>query len=114
MRLWEREWKRKPRDPQGRHKGQVIPLIGTIGEWGRSPKVRTALNEANLFNRWAEIAGEKVAGQATPTRLERGKLTLQVEDSAWRHQLLYMRRELIGKINAELGRGVVKEIVFTA
>lgn len=114
MRLWEREWKRKPRDAKGRHKGQVVPLVGSLGEWGRSPKVRAALAEANLISRWAEIAGEKVAAQAIPARLERGKLTLQVEDSAWRHQLLYMRRELIGKINASLGSGVVKEIVFTA
>jgi predicted nucleic acid-binding Zn ribbon protein len=114
MRLWEREWKKKARDPKGRHKGQVMPLDGTLGEWGSSPKVRTALNEAHLFNRWREIAGEKVADQAVPARLDRGKLTLQVADSTWRHQLLYMRRELIGKINATLGRGVVKEIIFTA
>ncbi|MCB2212618.1 DUF721 domain-containing protein [bacterium] len=112
--LWEREWKRKSREPGSRHKGQVIPLDGLLGEWGRGTKVRAALREAELFNRWADIIGEKLAQQAIPERLDRGKLVIQVEDSSWRHQLLYMRRELIGKINQALGSGVVKEIVFTA
>ncbi|GBE30186.1 hypothetical protein BMS3Bbin04_01212 [bacterium BMS3Bbin04] len=112
--LWEREWKRKPRDAKGRHQGQVIPLDGLLGEWGSNPKVRSSLHEADLFNRWAEIVGDKVGQQAIPARLDRGKLTLQVEDSGWRNQLVYMRRELIGRINGALGDSVVKEIVFTA
>ncbi|MBS1261086.1 MAG: hypothetical protein MAG453_00407 [Calditrichaeota bacterium] len=89
-------------------------LSALIGAWRERDEVRISLREADLFSRWSEIAGAPVAEHAEPVRIEHGRLTLQVEDSAWRHQLLYMRRELIGRINGALGEKTVREIKFTA
>lgn len=114
-RRWEREWHKRGRDLAGRTKtGQIRGLKGLIGEWSEQPKVRGGLREAMIAVRWAEIVGEDLARQAEPGRLDRGTLFVAVPDSAWRHQLLYMRRQLIGRINAAVGEGTVKTIRFTA
>lgn len=113
-RLWERERRRKPRGRGESGDGKVHALSALIGAWRERDEVRISLREADLFSRWSEIAGAPVAEHAEPVRIEHGRLTLQVEDSAWRHQLLYMRRELIGRINGALGEKTVREIKFTA
>lgn len=111
--VWERERKKHPRE-RSSARGGVLQLNSIIENWRGSRRIRDNLLEADIFLRWAEIAGQKVADHSTPLKLDRGKLIIQVEDSSWRHQLHFMRRDLIGKINRELNGKIVSEIVFTA
>jgi predicted nucleic acid-binding Zn ribbon protein len=112
---WERErsFKRGRRDDEGRGSGKVTPLGNALEQWKEQEGVTARLGEAEVVNRFAELVGPAVAARAEPVSLRRGKLVLKVTESAWRHQLLYMRRQLIGRINGALGQTVVREIVLT-
>lgn len=113
---WEFERRRKPRPDAGPvAKWDVVTTVGdALTKWSSTPKVRSQIDGAEVVERFAEIVGSVIAAQAIPVRLERGKLIVRVPDSSWRHQLLFMRRELIGKINDFVGRRVVSELVLTA
>lgn len=112
---WEREraFKRGRRDDAGHGTGKAVPLAGAVDRWIREHNAGKKLREADVLERWAELVGESVAAQATPQSLKKGKLVLRVQSSTWRHQLLYMRKELIASINAGAGETIVREIVFT-
>lgn len=116
---WQRERQRKHRE-DGDYRAAPVhgsKLFHSLGEaihgWVRSGKLQSRIDRADVVTRWSELVGEAVAARASAVRLERGKLFVNVMDSAWRHQLLYMREELIGTINRAMGHKVVREIVFT-
>lgn len=111
---WERERSRKKahRDGAG-HRGKIVPLAKAVDEWVDQHQAGRKLGEAEVFTRWAELVGEKVAQQTEPIRLEKGRLVVRVRTSTWRHQLLFMRRDLIAAMNGRIGQKVIEEIVFT-
>lgn len=110
---WERERKKKGRIRDGHTGGKVVPLSDAIQGWVQQANLGPRMVEADLFANWQDIVGAAVADKATPLRLERGRLVLKVSDSTWRHQLLFMRRELIATLNDRLGESLVREIVLT-
>lgn len=110
---WERERQRKNRTREGDSGGKVTPLGNAIKGWIDQGNFGGKLREADLFSHWENFVGKVVAEKSTPLRLERGRLILKVTDSVWRHQLLYMRAELIASINDRIGTSIVKEIVLT-
>ncbi|MFH0882410.1 MAG: DUF721 domain-containing protein [bacterium] len=111
---WERERTHKMahRDGAG-HRGKVVSLSQAVREWVDQHHAGEKLGEAEVFTRWAELVGEAVAQQTEPIRLEKGRLVVRVKTSTWRHQLLFMRRELIATMNGRIGHKVIREIVFT-
>lgn len=110
---WERERSKKSRIRDGSSGGNVLPLAQAIEEWVKQANLGKRMQEADLFDRWEELVGAAVAEKATPLRLERGRLVLKVANSTWRHQLLFMRRELIATLNGHFGETFIKEIVMT-
>lgn len=109
---WEKERARKGVRERAK-RPQALTMAQALGDLVNQPKYKSRLEQASLFNEWPKVVGAALAKKATPVKLERGKLHLHVENSAWRHQLFYMQRELIGKINAFLGERRVREIIFT-
>jgi predicted nucleic acid-binding Zn ribbon protein len=64
----------------------------------------------NVFGRWAKIVGDDVAEHATPVSLENGVLTVQADSTAWATQLRLLQRQLVAKIAAGVGDGVVTRL----
>lgn len=61
---------------------------------------------------WSDVVGERIAKAAKAERIERGKLTVRVSKAPWRNELLFLKKEIIAKLNNALGEEVVKEIQF--
>ncbi len=87
------------RDPQ--MIGRVASRLSSQRGW--APK----LANGSVFGRWAELVGAEVAEHATPTALRDGELTVQADSTAWATQLRLLQRQLIARIAAGLGHGVV-------
>ena len=86
--------------------GDLIPaLLEKLG-------LSRAIADHSVLDRWPEIVGPKIAEVSTPERIRDGKLWVSVSHPAWRNELTFMKRDLIGKINAALGSEVVKDIIF--
>ena len=63
-----------------------------------------------LMDSWKQMVGERIAAQATPLALKGNELVLAVPDAVWRQELSLMTRELSDRINATLGREVIRKI----
>jgi predicted nucleic acid-binding Zn ribbon protein len=59
---------------------------------------------------WSHVAGPAIAQQSQPDTFAAGTLTLAAADSGWAKALTAMREELRDKINAYLGRPVVRAL----
>jgi predicted nucleic acid-binding Zn ribbon protein len=90
------------RDPQplGRLAARLIADRG----W------KAPLTEASVFGRWEALVGAEVAEHATPVSLKDGELVVAATSTAWATQLRTLQRQLIARIAAGVGDGVVKRI----
>lgn len=63
-----------------------------------------------LVNRWPEVVGEAIAGQARLRSLRGDVLTIAVDSGAWATQLRYLQADLLEQIAGMVGRDVVREV----
>ncbi|WP_344872324.1 DUF721 domain-containing protein [Allokutzneria multivorans] len=90
------------RDPQplGRLAARIMADRGWQGQ----------LAGGHVFSRWAALVGDEVAEHAKPVALQDGELTVQASSTAWATQLRLLQRQLLTKIAAGVGKGVVRRL----
>jgi len=71
-----------------------------------------AYRQQQALESWAETAGEIIANVAKAERIEHGRLYVKVEDSSWRNEIHYYKRELIDRLNEKAGEKIVKDIIL--
>ena len=71
---------------------------------------RVGLPEGSVFGRWPVVVGEQIAAHATPRSLNDGVLTVSAESTAWATQLRMVQAQLLAKIAAAVGDGVVTSL----
>ncbi|HWM87986.1 MAG TPA: DUF721 domain-containing protein [Kofleriaceae bacterium] len=86
-----------------------VVLAGLLDRHG----IARELREHRILARWREIVGDTLADRTWPDGLERGVLWIRVKNSSWLHQLSFLRDDLVGRLNRELGDPpLVREIRF--
>ncbi|MDP8207978.1 MAG: DUF721 domain-containing protein [Candidatus Electryonea clarkiae] len=124
LNAWE-SWEKETKEKRKRNKisgvskysfsrrKNVINVSTAISKWKDSIGSKSRLAEAEIGIRWREIVGANIADHSSPLRLEHGRLILRVKESTWRHHLLFLRAEIIEKINKSVKTDIVKEIMLT-
>jgi predicted nucleic acid-binding Zn ribbon protein len=69
--------------------------------------------EGTVLGRWPAVVGSNIADHATPTNLRDGVLTVAAESTAWATQLRIIQSQVLAKIAAEVGDGVVNSLRIT-
>jgi predicted nucleic acid-binding Zn ribbon protein len=59
---------------------------------------------------WDAAVGPTIARHARPLRLRRGTLVVGVDGAAWMQELQFLKHELRARLNARLGRPVVRDV----
>lgn len=90
------------RDPQ---------LLGSVtGEVAKTRGWSAKVAEGAVFGRWRAVVGDQIAAHAAPTALHDGVLTVSAESTAWATQLRMVQSQILAKIAAAVGDGVVKSL----
>ncbi len=63
---------------------------------------------------WPAVAGARIAGHTRAVSFREGTLNVEVEGSAWMHELGFLKRDLVRNLNRHLGVDVVRDVRFTA
>ncbi len=93
------------RDPQ--------PLGAATRELTRSRGWSPRVAEGAIFGQWPSVVGHHIADHAVPTGLRDGVLSVSAESTAWATQLRIVQAQLIAKIAAAVGDGVVTTLKIT-
>jgi predicted nucleic acid-binding Zn ribbon protein len=62
-----------------------------------------------LFGRWDEAVGEQVAQHVRPLKLDRGVLSVEVDDPAWATQVKFLAPAIISRL-AEVAGARVEQL----
>jgi predicted nucleic acid-binding Zn ribbon protein len=81
-------------------------ISGLIEERGWAQAAATG----SVFGRWAQIVGPELAAHTTPDGLADGELTISADSTAWATQVRLLAAQLVRRLNAELGDGVVRRV----
>lgn len=65
-----------------------------------------------IWSDWATVVGPTIARHAHPQRLRRGVLVVAVDGPDWMHELHFMKAQLRERLNARLGRPVIRDLFF--
>ncbi len=87
------------RDPQ--QLGRLASRL--VADRGWADRVSSGV----VFARWAQLVGADVAEHAQPVALQNGELIVAASSTAWATQLRLLQRQLIARITAGVGPGVV-------
>jgi predicted nucleic acid-binding Zn ribbon protein len=63
-----------------------------------------------VFDDWGGVVGEAIASASHPVSIDAGCLVVAVRDGGWATQLRWMETELLAKVGARIGEGVVRSI----
>jgi predicted nucleic acid-binding Zn ribbon protein len=87
-------------------------LADALRQLLRSLGIETKVKQNLAAASWPKIVGEGVAKVSAVDRVENGILFVKVESSSWRNELVFMRRDIIKKMNSFLGDEVIVDIRF--
>lgn len=79
-----------------------------LNDYGLLPRMK----QFEALNLWAEIVGEQIAKVAKAEKIDHGSLIVRVEKPVWRNELIFLKKEIIAKINEMMKEEIVKEIIF--
>jgi len=85
-----------------------VALAAVLKDLGLGKKIK----QVKALDVWRRVVGERIAQVAVPERIDEGKLVVRVSKAPWRNELVFLKREIIAKLNAALGDEVVKDIHF--
>jgi len=66
-----------------------------------------------VVEQWAQLVGPRIATHTRAVAFRDGTLHVEVEGSAWMHELGFLKRDLMASINRTLGDDRVREVRFT-
>lgn len=66
----------------------------------------------DAVQQWPRIVGPRIAGRSRAVAYRQGVLTVEVDGSAWMHELGVLKRQLLRTLNRELGPNAVRELRY--
>jgi len=61
---------------------------------------------------WSTAVGRRLADRTNAVKLVRTRLVVEVEDAVWQSQLYQMRDQILPRVTAVIGPGIVDELEF--
>jgi hypothetical protein len=81
-------------------------LEGLLSGWGLNDR----LHQYRALMIWEEVVGPQIAARTRPEKIRDGVLEVCVDQPAWMQQLQLLKPQILGKLNARLGEGALREI----
>lgn len=83
-----------------------------MAEMYRSIGMTDAYEEFRTLQIWDSVVGETIARVTKVERLKEGDLFVRVRNPSWRMELNFRKKEIVVRLNKEIGREMVRNIVF--
>lgn len=91
---------------------EPIPIQKALMAFFKAAGMRERFEENMAIAFWDTSVGKEVAGHTTPTKVKDGIMFVKVDEDVWRHELAFLKHEIIKKLNHKIGKRTIKEIKF--
>ena len=65
-----------------------------------------------ILELWPVVVGEQIARVTVAERMDGNKLIVRVSRATWRNELVFLKKELMAKLNAAVNQEIVNDIIF--
>lgn len=93
-------------------KQNLSSLGDAIQAFLKQNRLDKKIDTSSLMVNWKQIAGEMIAKHTTRLFIKDHTLFLQVDSSALKNELHFLKSTLIKNINQHLGKELVKELIL--
>jgi len=76
----------------------------------RTTKLGKQLEQAQIWERWPEIAGERCCTHGQPQRIKDGTLHIAADSAVWMHRFAYIKWDIIKRVNRMAGQELISDI----
>jgi len=95
------------------HELKATTLGKAIKNLTQEMGIEGKISEQTVFTIWGDAVGEIIAAKTEVLSISKGVLRIKTESAAWKQELFTQRSRIIKRLNAELGKQVVSEIIFS-
>jgi len=85
--------------------GSIMDALSKMG-------IAERLRRQQAVTRWKEAVGEIIGAQTEALKIDGDTLVVKVYQAAWRQQLIFLKDELLAKLENEIGKELIKDIRF--
>ncbi|HOT41424.1 MAG TPA: DUF721 domain-containing protein [Syntrophorhabdaceae bacterium] len=89
-----------------------IPVGSILGKVLKQCRLTDDLDAYKVFTVWEDIVGSKIAIHARPSKIKGKILYVEVDDPLWHAQIKYMKRDIIGRLETFIKKGVFQDVKF--
>jgi predicted nucleic acid-binding Zn ribbon protein len=95
-----------------KRKAKFVHIGSIIDEVLKKYRHETDAELMQVWQIWDNIVGAVIAQNAKPAAFNGRILLVHVSSSAWIHQLQFLKKEMIAKLNDRLGKTLVEDLKF--
>jgi predicted nucleic acid-binding Zn ribbon protein len=95
-------------ESRGKVKTLGEALYQLLSSWGVDGKVR----EQRAVCCWEQIVGPRIAAHTEALRVENGRVYIRARSSSWKTELVFMKGDIIDRLNQAVGKRVITDIIF--
>jgi predicted nucleic acid-binding Zn ribbon protein len=88
-------------------------ISGVLSRVLRELGLEAELQGWRAVEEWPRLVGPRVSRHTRAVGFREGTLRVEVEGSAWMHELSFLKRDLIRGVNRYLGAELVRDVRFT-
>ena len=95
-----------------KRKNEVVHIGSVINKVLKTHRHEFDEDLAQVWSLWDRAVGEAIAKNTRPAAFKGKLLLVNVVSSTWMHELQFLKKDIIKKINEALGKALVEEIKF--
>ena len=88
-------------------------LKQAISSFLKSAGIDQPIEQNKALIIWGDVVGESIASKTEAKEVKHGTLIVKVSTPVWRNEIAMRKREILKKLNAELGSTAIKNIRLT-
>jgi len=95
-----------------RRKAKFVHIGSLIGDVLTKYRLETDAELVQVWQIWDNIVGPVIAQNTKPAAFKGRILLVHVNSSTWIHQLQFLKKEMIAKLNDTLGKTLIEDLKF--
>jgi hypothetical protein len=93
-------------------RGKENTLKEAIDAFIDQAHIRSKYNEARLTQGWESLVGKTIASHTRSIRIRNDALTLTLDSSPLRNEMVQLHQQVIDRVNEFLGERAIKELII--
>ena len=95
-----------------KRKAEFVHIGSLLDDVLKKYRHETDAELVQVWQVWDNIVGNVIAQNAKPAAFKGRILLVHVTSSTWIHQLQFLKKEMIAKLNDKLGKTLIEDLKF--